>query len=85
MTWPLTPWMKGNPARPGFYLTRVDAVGPVVIRRWSGTHWWINGMKHAWPSLQFAGLAFDPVAVERIIDAECYPQRVRYLWVVPAP
>ena len=30
-------------------------------------------------------LAAEPVAVERIIDAECYPQRVRYLWVVPAP
>ena len=91
MTWPLTPWYPATtkPVRPGVYLVRTEMEWPrETMNLWTGEKWVsLDGIVN----LQFLfdahwrGLAFDPVAVERIIDAECYPQRVRYLWVVPAP
>jgi hypothetical protein len=91
MTWPLTPWYPATtkPVRPGVYLVRTEMAWPrETMNLWTGEKWVsLDGIVN----LQFLfdahwrGLAFDPVAVERIIDAECYPQRVRYLWVVPAP
>lgn len=66
MTWPLTPFMSGTPARVGFYLTRHTSEDPVALRYWSGLYWYFNGMRVEWPPMEFAGLAFDPASVRDV-------------------
>ena len=89
MTWPLTPWFPPSirPARDRLYLTRLNGAPQSTpqLLEWSCNGWHFSDGSLSMVAREWCGLAFDPVAVERIIDAECYPQRVRYLWVVPAP
>lgn len=85
MTWPLTPFMSGVPARIGFYLTRHTSKDPVALRYWSGLYWYFGGMRVEWPPLEFAGLAFDPASVQPTFRFICPDDAGGAGWWVPKP